>query len=307
MELDRLHRGVPGRLDLLVALDDHLAALRVVARVGLGDDRVEEIAPRVDELGTRRRVLLVALADGKEVGPRLPHVPELGRSRGQARLLEQVLPVADSEAPDVGAEADHRVVVCNGLVPLPGRVARLQSLGPVVTQVNEVARLNRVVRDEADFDRLDVVGSRARGEMLGERRVVRRIVLGVFLDRDSGMRRLVLLVEVVVPEVAEDVDRECDAAALRGRGALDRQAGHRCEDRNDCSDEDETAPPLEDALHASPPCDRSAMGSRVMVVAPTASLVHPHDARTMSSTGSVNAAGVESGFSICCKRARAAA
>ena len=83
-------------------------------------------------------------------------------------------------------------------------------------------------------------------------------------------------------------------------------------DRDDRSDEDETAPPLEDAFHPSPPFELSAfelsaMGPLVIVDAPTASFVHPLDARTMSSTGSVSAAGLNSGFSICSKRARAAA
>ena len=105
--------------------------------------------------------------------------------------------------------------VRDGLLPLPGRVPALQARGAVLAQVDEVLRLRRELRDEADLDRLDVVGACTRREMLRERGVMRRVVLGVLLDGDTRVRRLVLRVEVVVAEVAEDVDRERDVARAR--------------------------------------------------------------------------------------------
>ncbi len=81
--------------------------------------------------------------------------------------------------------------------------------------------------DEADLDRDDVVGAGTRREVLGEVRVVRCVVLDVFLDRDAGVGLLELLVEIVVAEVAEQVDAERHVAmARRGRGA--REERSRC-------------------------------------------------------------------------------
>src|SRR5262249_20882262 len=145
----------------------------------------------------------------------------------------------------------------------------------------------------------------ARSEMLSEGGVMRRIVFGVFLDRDSGMRRLVLLVQGVVPEVAEDVDGQRDVALLRGRSGGDREA--RCESRADENDEDQTAPPRKDAFPLSPPPARASLGPLGFVGGASTSLAPPLDARTTSSTGSVNAAEVSSGLSICFNRAQAAA
>ena len=88
---------------------------------------------------------------------------------------------------------------------------------PYGVQVDEVLWLSLELRDEADLDRDDVVGAGAGREVLREVRVVIRIALDVFLDRDAGVSLLELLVEVVVAEVAEQVDAK-RRVAMTGRG-----------------------------------------------------------------------------------------
>ena len=205
---DPRHRQVPGGLDLRVRRNDHLAVLVVVGRVDLADHRVVDVAAGVEERDALRRLLLEALAGLDERPPGRPEVRDSRPVRRQARLLEQVAAVADRQAADVRAEPDDLTLAAERLLPLPRQPPVLERSRAVLAQVHEPLRLGLELRDEADLDRLDVGGAGVRGDALREVRVVDRVVLNRLLDRDAGMRRLVLLVEVVVAEVAEEADRQ---------------------------------------------------------------------------------------------------
>src|SRR5262249_29941702 len=90
-------------------------------------------------------------------------------------------------------------------------------------------------------------------EMLREVRVVVRVALDVFLDRDARVGLLELLVQVVVAEVAEQVDAKRHVSMTRrGRGARkERARSHECdhEDRRGRS----TGPPRSPGSHRTLP------------------------------------------------------
>src|SRR4029079_10037606 len=100
------------------------------------------------------------------------------------------------------------------LLPLPRQPPVLERSRTVLAQVHEPLGLSLELGDEADLDRLDVGGSGVRSDALREGRVMDRVVLDRLLDRDAGMRRLVLLVEIVIAEVAEEADSQLHGLSL---------------------------------------------------------------------------------------------
>src|SRR5215211_2504069 len=174
---DPRHRQVPRRLDLRVRGRDDLSAPVVVGRVRLADHRVVDVAPGVEELHALRRVGLEPLPGGDERLPRGPQPRHRSAARRQAGLLEDVAPVADREAADVGAESQNRAVVRDALLPLPGQPPALQLRRAVLAEVDELLRLRGELGDEADLDRLDVGCPGVRRNVLREIRVVNGVVL----------------------------------------------------------------------------------------------------------------------------------
>jgi hypothetical protein len=72
--------------------------------------------------------------------------------------------------------------------------------------------------------------------VLRELGVVIRVRLDLLLDRHARVRGLVLLVEVVVPEVAEQADSQLDVVGLRRRGRrhdADRDGGRHTSDEGE--------------------------------------------------------------------------
>ncbi len=200
------HGQVVRSLDARVRRRDVLAGGVVVGRVELADHRVVDVRARVEEERALRGLGLVALA---RVDVGLPRRPQLrdGHAVGrEACLREQVLAVADREAAHVRAEADHGPALADRLLVLPGQPAALDRVCTVLAQVDQVLRLGGVQRNGADLDRLDVGRTCAGREVLRELGVVIRVALDLLLDRHARVRGLVLLVEVVVPEVAEQAD-----------------------------------------------------------------------------------------------------
>jgi len=107
----------------------------------------------------------------------------------------------------------------------------------VVVEVDELVRLVDELVDVGLFDRLDVAGAGVGREVRRERAVV---VLGLgvdLLDRDARMGLLELLVQRLVPELAEHRDGEGEllvaavATSARcgksGDGHRGRGHGHR--------------------------------------------------------------------------------
>src|SRR4051812_7832652 len=78
------------------------------------------------------------------------------------------------------------------------------------------------------------------------------VALDVFLDVDVRMRRLVLLVEVVVAEVAEQADVQRDRVLLAARGRAREATAHGEQPhRDDCNCDELAATPV-----APPACFR---------------------------------------------------
>ena len=92
--------------------------------------------------------------------------------RRQAGLLRTGRGGSRCQAADVGAEADRAPFGASDCAHFQGSHWFFSARRAVLAQVDEVLRLSLELRDEADLDRLDVVGAGAGREVLREVRVV---------------------------------------------------------------------------------------------------------------------------------------
>ena len=119
-----------------------------------------------------------------------------------------------------------RAVGGGGLLVLPGEPLVLLVVRAVVLEVHELVGALEEVDDLALLDGDHVAGAAAGGDLLGELGVVRpEVALGGLDDLDAGVVLLELLVELLVAEVAEDVDPQGHVLA----GALGVVAAAGCE------------------------------------------------------------------------------
>src|SRR5690606_3531501 len=133
------------------------------------------------------------------------------------------LAVAHGQAADVGAEAEElTAVLAQALLPLPVEVLALALVEPVLLEVDEPLRLGGEGADVAHLGGLDVAGAGVGGQPLDQVVVVVVELGDVLDDLDVRVGLLVLLVERLEAEVAEEVDGQLDL--LRGRGVGARRA-----------------------------------------------------------------------------------
>ena len=213
--LDRGDRLVVGLLHGGVRRQHDVSLLVVEPLRGLRDDRVEHVAAGVEPLHVRR--LGHELLAGVDVGvPARQQGRDLVPVGGQAGRLEQVGPVAQRETADVGTYAEQRLAVgARGRLPLG--LGPLVLVHPVVEVVHELRRLRAEPGDLADLDRLEVGGTGTGEQVRLEVLVVVGVGGDVLLDRDVRVRLLVLGVQVLVSEVAEQVHGQRDLLVRRTR------------------------------------------------------------------------------------------
>nr|BFE74010.1 hypothetical protein GCM10020092_073110 [Actinoplanes digitatis] len=142
--------------------------------------------------------------------------PTWSRSVGRLSLGEQVRAVAHALRTDVGAETDQlRTVRREPLLPLPFEEVALQRARTVVQQVDELVGSGHELDEDALLQRHHVTRTAAGGHpLLQLGRVVAELPDVLFLDLDTGMAGLVLLVEVLVTELAEGLDHQRGPARL---------------------------------------------------------------------------------------------